>query len=289
MEVTIAETAGFCFGVSRAVNRVYELLENQAAPIVTLGSIIHNEQVVDDLARRGVKVIEEADLPALPKETIVVIRSHGVGREIYDRIEALGLKIEDVTCPFVRKIHHIVQKESRNGSFVIIIGDAAHPEVKGICGWCEGPYQVIGTAEEAEEFEIPNRNAVTIVSQTTFNFNKFQDIVEILNKKRYYNTVLDSFHILNTICNATEERQTEARRLAARVDTMLVIGGRHSSNTQKLFEICKKECINTYYIQTPVDLDSEMFQCSRYVGITAGASTPKNIIEEVLEHVRTEF
>ena len=120
-----------------------------------------------------------------------------------------------------------------------------------------------------------------IVSQTTFNYNKFKDLVEILGKKRYNDNVLDIFNVLNTICNATEERQKEAQNIAGEVDTMLVIGGRHSSNTQKLFEICKKECGNTYYIQTPVDLDSEMFQCSSYVGITAGASTPKKIIEEV--------
>jgi len=127
------------------------------------------------------------------------------------------------------------------------------------------------------------------VSQTTFNYNKFKDLVEILHKKSYDNGVLDILSILNTICNATEERQKEAREIAAEADTMLVVGGRHSSNTQKLFEICKKECGNTYYIQTPVDLDSEMFQCSSCVGITAGASTPKKIIEEVQEHVRVKF
>ena len=134
----------------------------------------------------------------------------------------------------------------------------------------------------------PGKN-ICIVSQTTFNYNKFKDLVEILCKKRYDNTVLNILNILNTICNATEERQREAKNIAGEVDTMLVVGGRHSSNTQKLFEICKKECGNTYYIQTPVDLDSEMFQCSSYVGITAGASTPNKIIEEVQEHVRIKF
>ncbi|MFR5148981.1 MAG: hypothetical protein ACLTER_05170 [Ruminococcus sp.] len=135
----------------------------------------------------------------------------------------------------------------------------------------------------------PEGKNVCIVSQTTFNYNKFKDLVEILRKKRYDNTVLNILNILNTICNATEERQREAKSIAGEVDTMLVVGGRHSSNTQKLFEICKKECENTYYIQTPVDLDSDMFQCSSYVGITAGASTPKKIIEEVQEHVRIKF
>ena len=140
-----------------------------------------------------------------------------------------------------------------------------------------GPYTVIRTEQDALDFVFPIDKNICIVSQTTFNYNKFKDLVEILSKKRYDNTVLNILNILNTICNATEERQREAKSIAGEVDTMLVVGGRHSSNTQKLFEICKKECENTYYIQTPVDLDSDMFQCSSYVGITAGASTPKNI------------
>ena len=144
-------------------------------------------------------------------------------------------------------------------------------------------------AQEAEDFVPPADKKLCVVSQTTFNYNKFQELVEILRKKRYDNNVLNILNILNTICNATEERQKEAGSIAGEVDTMLVIGGRHSSNTQKLFEICKKECGNTYYIQTPVDLDSEMFQRSSFVGITAGASTPKKIIEEVQEHVRVKF
>ena len=156
-------------------------------------------------------------------------------------------------------------------------------------GWASGPVTVVHTAEEAESFVPENGKPISIVAQTTFNYNKFKDLVEILCKKRYDNNVLNILNILNTICNATEERQREAKNIAGEVDTMLVVGGRHSSNTQKLFEICKKECGNTYYIQTPVDLDSEMFQCSSCVGITAGASTPKKIIEEVQEHVRIKF
>ena len=171
----------------------------------------------------------------------------------------------------------------------MIIGDPGHPEVQGICGWCQGPYTVIRNAEDAEKFNISPEKEVCVVSQTTFNYNKCQELVEILRKKSYDNNVLNILNILNTICNATEERQKEAKAIAGEVDTMLVVGGRHSSNTQKLFEICKKECGNTYYIQTPVDLDSEMFQCSSCVGITAGASTPKKIIEEVQEHVRVKF
>ena len=289
MEVKVAKTAGFCFGVQRAVDKVYELIGSCPDRLFTLGPIIHNEEVVNDLEKKGVRVASEDDLRTLPEGSTVVIRSHGVGKEVYDHLEECGLSYVDVTCPFVLKIHRIVEKESRAGAHIVIIGDPDHPEVVGICGWCMGPYTVIRTEQDALDFVFPADKNICIVSQTTFNYNKFKDLVEILSKKRYDNTVLNILNILNTICNATEERQKEAKNIAGEVDTMLVVGGRHSSNTQKLFEICKKECGNTYYIQTPVDLDSEMFQCSSYVGITAGASTPKKIIEEVQEHVRIKF
>ena len=288
MKVKTAKTAGFCFGVKRAVDKVYELIENGVSPIYTLGPIIHNEEVVSDFEKKGVTVISEEDIPKL-REGTVVIRSHGVGRRIYDMLKTAGISFVDVTCPFVLKIHRIVERESRAGKQIIIFGDPSHPEVKGICGWCEGSCTVLRNREDAENF-VPDPGRIPcIVSQTTFNYNKFKELVEILCKKRYDNSVLNMGDILNTICNATEERQKEAQNIAGEVDTMLVIGGRHSSNTQKLFEICKEECGNTYYIQTPVDLDSEMFHRSSYVGITAGASTPKKIIEEVQEHVRIKF
>ena len=289
MEVKVAKTAGFCFGVQRAVDNVYELIDSCPDRLFTLGPIIHNEEVVNDLEKKGVRVASEEELKTLPEGSTVVIRSHGVGKKVYDQLEECGLSYVDVTCPFVLKIHRIVEKESKAGSHIVIIGDPDHPEVVGICGWCIGPYTVIRTKQDALDFVPPEGKNVCIVSQTTFNYNKFKDLVEILRKKRYDNTVLNILNILNTICNATEERQREAKNIAGEVDTMLVVGGRHSSNTQKLFEICKKECGNTYYIQTPVDLDSEMFQCSSYVGITAGASTPNKIIEEVQEHVRIKF
>ena len=289
MKVKVAKTAGFCFGVQRAVDKVYELIGSCPDRLFTLGPIIHNEEVVNDLEKKGVRVASEDDLRTLPEGSTVVIRSHGVGKEVYDHLEEYGLSYVDVTCPFVLKIHRIVEKESRAGAHIVIIGDPDHPEVVGICGWCMGPYTVIRTEQDALDFVFPADKSICIVPQTTFNYNKFKDLVEILSKKRYDNTVLNILNILNTICNATEERQKEAKSIAGEVDTMLVVGGRHSSNTQKLFEICKKECENTYYIQTPVDLDSDMFQCSSYVGITAGASTPKKIIEEVQEHVRIKF
>ncbi|MDC7287201.1 4-hydroxy-3-methylbut-2-enyl diphosphate reductase [Blautia schinkii] len=288
MKVKVAKTAGFCFGVKRAVDKVYELIASGDRAIYTLGPIIHNEEVVSDLERRGVRVITEEELETLSGGT-VVIRSHGVGRHVYEKLKVCGLDYVDVTCPFVLKIHRIVERESAAGRHIVIIGDKDHPEVRGICGWCQGSYTVLKDLEEAENFTPHPQKPLSVVSQTTFNYNKFKDLVEILGKKSYDNNVLNMLNVLNTICNATEERQREAKDIAGEVDTMLVVGGRHSSNTQKLFEICKKECGNTYFIQTPVDLDSEMFQCSSCVGITAGASTPKNIIEEVQEHVRIKF
>ena len=283
MNVKVAEHAGFCFGVRRAVDKVYELIESQEKPIYTLGPIIHNESVVGDLEAKGVKVIENIEQLHSVRDGVVVIRSHGVGRAVYELMESLGLSYVDVTCPNVLKIHKIVERESKAGENIVIIGNAKHPEVEGICGWSVSKPVVIETVEEAEEYQAMNGNPVCIVSQTTFNYNKFKDLVEILEKKRYDNNVL------NTICNATEDRQRETKQIAKEVDTMLVIGGKHSSNTQKLYEISKCECGNTYYIQSPVDLDSEMFQSSSCVGITAGASTPNKIIEEVQKHVRIKF
>ncbi|MGN1141193.1 MAG: 4-hydroxy-3-methylbut-2-enyl diphosphate reductase [Oliverpabstia sp.] len=281
--IKTAKTAGFCFGVKRAVEKVYEQVELGKKNVYTYGPIIHNEEVVSDLEAKGVYVLENrADLEALEKGT-VVIRSHGVPRDIYQLIEKKGLECVDATCPFVRKIHRIVEKESKNGCHIVIIGNNNHPEVEGIKGWCQGPVTVISTEEEAENLAIFDGKKLCIVSQTTFNYNKFKDLVEILEKKRYDRIVL------NTICSATEERQLEARQIACEADTMIVIGGRHSSNTQKLYEICRKECKNTYYIQTLVDLDTKPFQCIGCVGITAGASTPNNIIEEVQKYVRIKF
>ena len=283
MQVTVAKSAGFCFGVQRAVDTVYEQVEKGVRPIYTYGPIIHNEVVVQDLEERGVQVLEgKEDLGQLTEGT-VIIRSHGVGKEIYDLISAKGLNCVDATCPFVKKIHRTVEKESAAGRQIIIIGNDNHPEVEGIKGWCHHPALVIESAEQAEALNLPEGTKVCVVSQTTFNYKKFKDLVEILDKKRYDRIVV------NTICNATEERQTEARQIADEADAMIVIGGSHSSNTQKLFEICRKECENTYYIQTVHDLDLEVLRSTGLVGITAGASTPKKIIEEVQEHVRIKF
>ncbi|MDE7436399.1 MAG: 4-hydroxy-3-methylbut-2-enyl diphosphate reductase [Lachnospiraceae bacterium] len=282
--VTVAKSAGFCFGVKRAVETVYQQLENKGQNIYTFGPIIHNEEVVADLAARGVQVVESTDGLGGLVPGIMIIRSHGVGREVYDLLEQAGFTIVDATCPFVKKIHRHVEEYCNRGYHVVIIGNERHPEVEGIRGWgIPEQIQVIGSTEEAAALENPGSRKICIVSQTTFNYNKFQELVEIIEKKGY------DIIVLNTICSATEERQTEARVLARESGAMIVIGGRSSSNTQKLFEICKSECENTYYIQTIHDLDLDEFHHIDNVGITAGASTPNKIIEEVQNNVRNEF
>ena len=264
MKIIKAESAGFCFGVKRAVDTVYKCTETGTdEKIYTYGPIIHNEEVVKDMEKRGVRVIRsEEDLAAL-KEGTVIIRSHGVEKRVYEELEKKGIHIVDATCPFVKKIHKIVEKHSEQGDRIIIIGNPDHPE--------------------AESFSCPADQKICIVAQTTFNYNKFKELVEIIEKKSY------DVSVLNTICNATKERQTEARSIAETVDAMIVIGDKHSSNTQKLFEICRKACNNTYYIQTLDDFDMNQLRSVETVGITAGASTPNNIIEEVQNNVRIIF
>ena len=275
MEVKVAKTAGFCFGVKRAV----ELVEKQVEvgkKVYTYGPIIHNEEVIDDLAKKGVEIVSNAKEWNNVAHGTLIIRSHGVSKKEYEDMLVSGHEILDATCPFVKKIHKIVEKESNNGRHIVIIGSKEHPEVQGIIGWANGPVTVIETAQMAEELEINDNEKLCIVAQTTFNSKKFQDLVEIIRKKRY------DIIVLSTICSATEERQKETRLLAQESEAMVVIGGLHSSNTRKLYEISKQQCVNTYFIQKLSDLDLNLFKSSfRSVGITAGASTPNNIIEEV--------
>ena len=284
MEVIRAKSAGFCFGVKRAVDTVYEEAEKRpGTAIYTYGPIIHNEEVVKDLREKGVRVIQsEEELEELT-EGLVIIRSHGVPERLCRKLEEKGIEYVDATCPFVKRIHKIVQAESAAGSRIVIIGNPSHPEVEGIRGWAGKDVDVIQTAEEAEAFQVEPGRKICIVAQTTFNYNKFKDLVEIILEKGYY------ISVLNTICNATRERQSEAARIAERVDAMIVIGDKNSSNTQKLFEICRNVCNNTYYIQTLGDLDTNQLRSVETVGITAGASTPNNIIEEVQNNVRINF
>ena len=305
MEVVVAEHAGFCFGVTKAVDTVYEQIAKQSdgerkGNIYTYGPIIHNETVVSDLEKKGVRVVESIDdlkdlgtrLEAERENGTsednkasgtIVIRSHGVTREVQELIEKTGLEVIDATCPFVKRIHKVVLEESNKGASIIVVGSANHPEVEGIVSYVNGKVFVIDGPESATKFSENKETNYTVVAQTTFNKKKFQETVEIFKNNGY------NINVVNTICNATDERQTEAEEIAKKADVMIVIGSASSSNSRKLYDICSKECDNTYFIQTLDDLHLDLHGDVKIVGITAGASTPKNIIEEVQNYVRTNF
>jgi len=285
MEIILAEKAGFCFGVKRAVDLAYNEAEKaarQGRSIYTYGPIIHNEEVVSELSAMGVKVLSGLEEAKEVPPSVIITRSHGIGRNEYEKLESFGHTVIDAACPFVTNIHKIVAERSGLGDEIIIIGDPNHAEVQGIKGWSLKEPYIIGTFEDIENLPDYGENAVTVVSQTTFDLKKFEIIVDKL-KEIIYNC-----YVHRTICNATEQRQNEAREIASRVDAMIVIGGKTSSNTQKLYEISKQQCKNTYYIQTLDDLDFTVLESVGRVGITAGASTPNKIIKEVQNSMAEE-
>ena len=282
MKVELAKSAGFCFGVEKAVNTVYEEAKRNDEIVYTLGPIIHNEEVVKDMKRRGVEAVNIEDLNSLPKGT-VIIRSHGVSKDIYNFVKQSGHRVVDATCPFVKKIHAIVSVQSGKKKTVVIIGNPKHPEVMGIKGWGDENTYAVENIEQFINLNLKKDEEIVIVAQTTFNHKKFQEIIDKILFLGY------DVRCFNTICNATQERQAEAKEIASNVDAMIVIGDKKSSNTGKLVEICQEECKNTVFIQTLEDLDYGALLSVDSVGITAGASTPKHIIEEVQNIVRSKF
>ena len=282
MKVELAKSAGFCFGVEKAVNTIYEEAKKNDEIVYTLGPIIHNEEVVKDMKRRGVEAVNIEDLNSLPKGT-VIIRSHGVSKDVYNFVKHSGHRVVDATCPFVKKIHAIVSVQSGKKKTVVIIGNPKHPEVIGIKGWGDENTYAVENIEQFINLNLKKDEEIVIVAQTTFNHKKFQEIIDKILFLGY------DVRCFNTICNATQERQAEAKKIASNVDAMIVIGDKKSSNTGKLVEICQEECKNTVFIQTLEDLDYGALLSVDSVGITAGASTPKHIIEEVQNIVRSKF
>ena len=282
MKVELAKSAGFCFGVEKAVNTVYEEAKKENEIVYTLGPIIHNEEVVKDMKKRGVEAVKMEDLASLQKGT-VIIRSHGVSRDVYNFVKNSGHRVVDATCPFVKKIHAIVSVQSGKGKTVVIIGNPDHPEVMGIKGWGDENTYAVENIEQFINLGLKKDEEIIIVAQTTFNHKKFQEIIDKISLLGY------DVRCFNTICNATQERQAEAKEIASNVDAMIVIGDKKSSNTGKLVEICQEECKNTFFIQTLEDLNYDALLSVDSVGITAGASTPKHIIEEVQNIVRSKF
>ncbi len=282
-EVIVAKTAGFCFGVKRAVDKAFELASG-GGRLYTYGPIIHNDEVVRELGEKGAVVLNSEEELLSIGEGTVILRSHGVTRQVIELLEEKGIDYVDVTCPFVKRIHDVVYEQSAENG-IIIIGNPAHPEVEGIRGWCRHDAFVLSSTEEAQEFNAEDNKSFCVVSQTTFNYKKFQEIVEILKKKLY------SINIVNTICNATRDHQAEAAEIAEAADIMIVIGDKKSSNSGKLYEICRARCERTYFIQTLQELEAEGLDTegAEKIGITAGASTPNYIIEEVQKYVRRKL
>ncbi len=281
MQIILAKTAGFCFGVNRAVKLTYELLE-QGRPVATLGPLIHNPQVVEDLESKGAITCDSVD--DVPDGYEVVIRSHGVGQSVYDKISTRRLAYHDATCPFVTKIHKIAARAGAEDAMLLVAGDAKHPEVQGIVGHTTGKVEVFANLAELEKLlpELIQQKSIFAVAQTTFNVQSWETCKEFLKNQ------CTNAKIFDTICNATWARQQEAEDLSQKCDHMVVIGGHHSSNTQKLLQVAARhtKAIN---VETADELDKDWLNGARIVGVTAGASTPSSIIEEVLNCMSEEI
>lgn len=284
MKITLAKTAGFCFGVRRAVEMVEHLL-SEGKQVCTLGPIIHNPQMVESLSRRGVRIVEEPE-QAKPNE-VLVLRSHGVSAAVEQRSAKACAGVANATCPFVAKIHRIVATHSAAGKVILIAGDPNHQEVRGITGHVTGSYFVFSDTEELQKILTLNhnfvKNDICVVSQTTFNKNIWENSKKILKK------VCTKAEIFDTICNATAERQQEAAQLARQSNVMVIVGGRHSSNTVKLYDICKTHCKRTYLVETAAELPRGCYCGATAIGVAAGASTPAHIIKEVMETMTEEI
>ena len=281
MKVILAKTAGFCFGVNRAVEMTYQLL-GEGRKVATLGPLIHSPQVVQDLERRGAVTCDTVE--QVPDGYEVVIRSHGVPREVYDKINTRSLAFHDATCPFVTKIHKIAAEAGENGALLLVAGDASHPEVQGIVGHTSGEVRIFANLEQLKRLapELEEQKSIYVVAQTTFNVQSWEICKEFLKNQCTNSKIFD------TICNATWARQQEAEDLSQKCDHMVVIGGHHSSNTQKLLQVAARHAV-AINVETADELDPAWLKGAVTVGVTAGASTPSSIIEEVLNCMSEEI
>ncbi|MDD5921678.1 MAG: 4-hydroxy-3-methylbut-2-enyl diphosphate reductase, partial [Eubacteriales bacterium] len=273
MEIIVAKHSGFCFGVQKAVDSAYKCVENRMndVPIYTHGQIIHNRDVTDELESKGAKIIE--DLSEAEPGSILIVRSHGETKQFYEDAKGKGIHLVDTTCPFVRRIHDLVAEAHKNGKDIIIVGDPNHPEVIGTNGWCDNTAYIFRDPEEAAVY---HGSSALVVSQTTSRISTFQEVLDVLRASGA------ELEVMNTICSATEERQKSARELAKKMDAMIVIGGKNSSNTKKLYEICRSQCPKSFFVENNKELPlKEISKCNR-IGIVAGASTPERIIKEVI-------
>jgi len=274
VKIILDKHAGFCFGVKNAVDQTLKAIkENQDKKIYTYGSLIHNRHVTEDLKRKGVEEIENLK-DIKDDNSLIIIRSHGVPRSIINEINSKGIKYVDCTCPFVSRIHRIVEDKYCKGYKIVIVGDKKHPEVIGINGWCNNEAIIIDDEKMVDK--LPYYDKICLVAQTTFSKNLWHRIKERVKEK------FNNAEIFDTICNATENRQKSVIELAKKVDVMLVIGGFNSSNTIKLYELARQYCPNTYHIENAEDLAKETIMKAETIGVSAGASTPDWIIKEVI-------
>ena len=283
MEIIIGKTAGFCFGVANAVNKTEELLNNNDE-FYCLGELVHNKQVIKELESKGLKNV--SDIKEAKQN--VIIRAHGEPKSTYKTAKALGINIFDLTCPKVSKIHNIAEEYVKQGYYILLIGQKSHPEVIGIISCCGENSDIIEEKENIErklsKFYNSNINKLFILSQTTYNIEKFNDIVDTI-KKDIENKNIE-LQIKNTICNATKLRQEETKQIASAVDFMIIIGGKNSSNTNKLYQIANKYCKHCILIETKEEIDLKSINNFQKIGIMAGASTPKKSIDSVVEMIK---
>lgn len=281
MEIIKAKNMGFCYGVKNAVKLANDFLDKENT-LISYGEIIHNQDVIDKLTEKGLEVIYDIK-DSIGKEKRVLIRSHGVGKNIIDFLENNNIDYVDTTCVRVKKIHNLVYEYSLNGYEIIVIGNSKHPEVQGIRGWSKNKSLCVNSLEELKNVDIDRNKEYCMVCQTTFNYNIYKEMVEFLIKNDYTNIVR-----FNTICDATQKRQEACISLSKEVDLMLVIGGKKSSNTKKLYDLSSQYCKNAFLIENYREIPYKYIDKNTKIGITAGASTPDWVIEEVIQYVRKQ-
>jgi 4-hydroxy-3-methylbut-2-enyl diphosphate reductase len=276
MEVLLAEEFGFCFGVERAVEMVEDAVDEGVRPIRSLGPLIHNAQEMERLGQLGVSTIDSPDEAGT--DTIAVIRAHGVTPKVQQELEARAAKVIDATCPFVTRVQHLAERAAKQGRDVVVAGNPDHPEMIGVVGYAPNNTFVVRDADEVAS--LPLLRSPIVVSQTTIKLKTFLDVADAVREKA------DSEpEVINTICSATRDRQDAARALAGQVDAFYVIGGRHSSNSVKLLAVCEEQCGRSFLIETPAEINPEDLRGVNRVGVTAGASTPNWLIDQVVKRL----
>ena len=278
MKIYIAKESGFCFGVSKAIDMAYCEKQKIDMPLYTFGPLIHNNQVINKLSKSEIIPID--DIKGLNSGDTVLIRSHGVAKDVYEYAESLNLKVIDATCPYVKKVHNIVKKHCQKKNLIIIVGDENHPEIIGVKGWCLDYSTIVNHPDDIDNIQFDGK--IIVVAQTTLKYDLYKSILSKINDR--FEDVL----VYNTICSATSERQNSTVELSENVEYMIIIGGKHSSNTKKLFEISKINCPNSVHIETKDDLVMKEIKKYDKIGITAGASTPDWIINEVVDKLINE-